>query len=97
LRGDVDGLRGDVGGLRGDVDGLHGDVGGLRADVQKLRVLAEENERQIKLLTEVQGAKFEQIAEALKPLAQIHDFIRLVADNHEHRIAELEKRAGVPE
>ena len=84
--------------LRGDFGGLRGEVGELRGEVHKLRVLGEETDRRLTLVAEVQGrhgAKLDGISKALEPLAEIHDFVRLVAHDHEHRIAELEKRTGV--
>jgi archaellum component FlaC len=105
LRGEVGGLREDVGGLRGEVGELRGKTDTLAADVQKLRVLGEENEHRIKLVLEVQadhgkklgdhGAKLDRIFEALKPLPAIYAFVQSVAHDHEMRIVELEKRAGV--
>ena len=100
LRGEVGGLRGEVGELRGEVGGLRGEVGGLRGEVQKLRVLGEDNAREIKLVAEVQGRhgeRLDEIVKALEPLAGIDSFVRLVAGEHERRIQELEKRAGVRE
>jgi len=103
----VTGLRSDVEGLRGEVGGLRGEVGGLRGEVQKLRVLGEENDRQIKLVMEVQsahgvtlethGKKLDEITKALQPLAEIHDFVKFVASDHEHRIKALEGRVVVSE
>ena len=94
-------------GLRSDVGGLRGEVDGLRGEGQKLRVLGEENDRQIKLVMEVQsahgvtleahGKKLDEITKALQPLAEIHDFVKFVASDHEHRIKALEGRVGVPE
>lgn len=93
-------LRGEVGGLRGEVGGLRGEVGELRGEVQTLRVLGEDNAREIKLIAEVQGrhsAKLEEIGKALEPLEEIRDFVRLWAHDHEHRLQELERRTGVRE
>jgi archaellum component FlaC len=95
LRGEVGELRGEVGGLRGEVDGLHGKVDGLGNEVQKLRVLGEQTASELKLVAEVQGARLDEIAKALEPLARIDSFVKLVADNHESRIQALEKRTGV--
>jgi chromosome segregation ATPase len=98
LRGEVGELRGEVGELRGEVGELRGKVGGLSGDVQKLRVLEEENAREIKLLKETHGARFDAIDKALEPLARLDDFVRRVASDREARIQELEKRrAGVSE
>ena len=86
-----------VEGLRGEVGGLRGEVGGLRDEVLKLRVLGEDNARDIQLLREGHGARFDAIDKALEPLARLDDFVRRVASDHEDRIQALEKRAGVPE
>jgi chromosome segregation ATPase len=40
------------------------------------------------------GRKLDEITEALKPLAEIHDFVKRVAHEHEIRIVALESRAG---
>lgn len=100
LRGEVDGLRGEVGGLRGEVGELRGEVGELRGEVQALRVLGENNAREIKLIAEVQdrhSAKLDEIGKALEPLVEIRDFVRLVAHDPEHRLQELERRTSVRE
>ena len=89
-----------VGGLHGEVGGLHGEVGGVRGEVSRLRALGEMNADDIRKVAEVQahhGKKLDEIARALEPLGEIHDFIRRVAPNHELRIQELEKRTGMRE
>ena len=86
--------------LRGEVGGLRREVDELRGEVQTLRVLGEDNAREIKLIAEVQvrhSAKLDEIGKALEPLGEIRDFVRLVAHDHEHRLQELEKRTGVRE
>ncbi len=93
LRGEVGKLRDEVGGLRGEVGGLREKTDTLADDVQKLRVLGEENQRQLQLVIELHGQKFDEIADALKPLAEIHRFVRSVADDDELRIRALESRA----
>jgi chromosome segregation ATPase len=100
LRSEVGGLRGEVGELRGEGRQLRNEFGELRAEVGKLRVLGEQNTSDIKLIAEVQahhGKKLEEITKALAPLAEIRDFMNLVAHDHEHRITALEKRTGVRE
>lgn len=97
LRGEVGELRGEVGGLRGEVGGLRGEVGGLSNEVGALRALGEANANDIKLIAEVQthhGRQLEEITKALEPLAEIHDFVRLVAGDHERRITALERNEG---
>lgn len=95
LRGEVGELRGEVGGLRGEVDGLRGKVDGLGNEVQKLRVLGVQTASELKLVAEVQDARLDEITKALEPLARIDHFVKSVADDHEYRIRELEKRPGV--
>ena len=100
LREEVGGLREEVGGLREEVGGLREEVGGLRGEVTSLRILGEKNTEDIKKIAEVQehhGQKLDDIVEALKPLSEIHDFVQRVAPNHEARIRELERRAGIPQ
>ncbi len=100
-------LRTEVGELRGEVGGLRGEVGVLRGEVHKLRVLGERNALGIKVIAEVQShhgktlelhsEKLDRIELALAPLKDIHDFVRRVAQDHELRIIEVEKRTGVRE
>jgi predicted nuclease with TOPRIM domain len=99
---DVGALREEVGGLRGEVGGLRGEVGELRGEVQKLRVLAEDNQTQIKQVLEQHGAKFDAIEQRLKPLEplpaqvdQMNQLLQLVVKNHEQRITTLEKHTGL--
>jgi uncharacterized coiled-coil protein SlyX len=90
-------LRDEVGELRGEVEVLHGQVGGLAGEVYKLRVLAEANESQVRLVAEVQaehGRKLEALAKAVEPIARIDAFIASVAGDHEVRIKALEKHTG---
>lgn len=90
-------------GLKDVETGLHelrDEVGGLRGEVNDLRILGEKNADDIKKVAEVQehhGRKLDDIVEALKPLSEIHDFVQGVAPNHEARIRELERRAGIPQ
>ena len=74
----------------------------VEKELGKLRVLAEENDTQIKVIREQHGARFDgfdrqfgEIMKALAPLATIWDFIQRVASDHESRLVEVEKRAGV--
>ena len=72
-------------------------MGTVRGEVQKLRVLAEANESQIKLVAEVQarhGEKLDELTKAVEPIARIEYFIETVATEHELRLRELEKRVG---
>lgn len=98
LRTEVGGLRSEVGGLRSEVGGLRSEVGGLRTETHSLRVLCEKNADDIKKVAEVQlhhGRKLEEIANALKPLAELHEFIKVVAPEHERRIKALEDHTGL--
>jgi archaellum component FlaC len=109
LRIDVKGLRTDVTGLRTDVTSLQTDVAGLRTDVtgltdrvgtidesvQKLRILEEENSRQIRLVAEVQlhhGTVLDKLAKDIEPLKVLPDLLRTVVENHERRITALERQ-----
>lgn len=90
-----------LGSVEHQVIELRSDVDGLRGDVQKLRVLEEANAETIKLIAEGHGAKLDshsakldEITEALKPLGEIHDFLKRVAHDHEVRISALELPAG---
>ena len=102
---DVGALREEVGGLRGEVGELRGEVGELRGEVQTVRVLAEDNQAHIKQVIELSGARFDRIEkrlevlddiqEALRPLREIHMFVRSVAHDHEQRIRNLERHTGL--
>ena len=102
LRTDVDGLRTDVNGLRTDVKGLTSRVTTLEEETRKLRILGEENTSQIKLIAEVQshhGTVLEQhsqllnqIVKDIEPLKVLPDLVRPLVQDHERRIAALEKR-----
>jgi chromosome segregation ATPase len=104
LRGEVGELRGDVGELRGDVGELRGGMGALQQGFNELRIVVESHDTRIGLIAEVQahhgrqleehGAMLRRINEQLAPLADLRDFVMRVADNHERRITELEKRPG---
>jgi chromosome segregation ATPase len=101
LTGRVDHLRGEVGDLRGEVGDLSGEVGSLRSEVQKGRVLEEANAAQIKLIAEVQthhgelltrgGDTLQRLDAAVEPLKVLPDLIKQVAQDHETRIAALER------
>ena len=98
LRTEVGGLRSEVGGLRTEVGELRTEVGGLRTETHSLRVLCEAQADDIKKVAEVQvhhGRKLEEIANALKPLAELHEFINVVAPAHESRIKALEDHTGL--
>jgi archaellum component FlaC len=72
-------------------------LGTLDKDVQKLRVLGEENARQIRLVAEVQvqhGDLLQQIVKDIEPLKAIPDLLKHVVDDHERRITALERRPG---
>jgi hypothetical protein len=86
--------------LREQVGGLREEVGGLRGDVHKLRILGEKNETDIMQIAEVQvlhGRKLDEITMALAPLARLDAFLPLVADEHEKRITDLERRSRIRE
>jgi archaellum component FlaC len=90
-------VEGRLGAVEIKVDALDAKVETLSGDVQKLRVLGEDNARDIKLIAEVQaqhGAKLEEISKALEPLARIDAFVTLVAHDHAKRITALEKAGG---
>jgi chromosome segregation ATPase len=101
LRGEVGDLRGGVGNLRGEVGDLSGEVGSLRSEVQKGRVLEEANAAQIKLIAEVQthhgelltrrGDTLQRLEAAVEPLKVLPDLIKQVVQDHETRIAALER------
>ena len=87
-------------GLQKEVGNLRGEVGNLRGEVQKLRILEERNATDIKRVAEVQvqhGSKLDEITRALEPLARLDAFVRLVADEHEKRITDLERHTGIRE
>jgi archaellum component FlaC len=86
-------------------DGLakvEGRLGRVEGEVQKLRVLGEENTQQLKLIAEVQshhGSLLEQHSRLLdqlvsdvQPLKVLPDLLRTVIQDHERRIAALEKQ-----
>lgn len=117
----VDVLDGKVAALDGKVTALDGKVAVLATDVQKLRVLGEENERQLKVVAEVQARHGERLDEhsrmlekitrdieplkvlpaavqqIAKDMAPLRDVMERITHDHEARITELEKRAGVRE
>jgi archaellum component FlaC len=105
LKDDVRVLKEDVGGLKEDVQILRQDVGTLKNDVNGLRVLYEHHDEQIQKIAEVQahhgrqldehGQLLQEIKVQLEPLADIRDFIRRIADNHEHRLSALEKHTRI--
>ena len=89
-----------LGSVETAVQELRGEVGDLRGEVAKLRVLGEENGGRITLIAEVQshqGVKLNEIADALRPLASIDAFMKLVAHEHERRLTAIEKYTGVRE
>jgi polyhydroxyalkanoate synthesis regulator phasin len=97
LAGRVDVLTERVDVLTDRVDTLVGRVDSLGEDVQKLRILEEENARQIKLIAEVQvqhGGVLQQMARDIEPLKAIPDLLKHVVHDHERRITALERRAG---
>ena len=79
----------------------------LSGEVHKLRILEERNATDIKRIAEVQvhhgqklddhGRKLDEITRALEPLARLDASVRLVADEHEKRITDLERHTGVRE
>lgn len=89
-------------GVEGRLDRVDGKLGQLEGEVQKLRVLGEENTQQIKLIAEVQSHHgtvlgehsrlLEQLVSDVQPLKALPDFLRTVIQDHERRIAALEKR-----
>ena len=70
-------------------------AGSLDRQVEKLRILEEANAHTIKLIAEGHGAKLDSIIKALAPLQEIRDFVECVADDHEGRIAAMEKHTGI--
>jgi len=102
VEGRLDRVEDQVTGLRTEVTGLTGRIGSLEGEVQKLRVLGEENTQQIKLIAEVQshhGSVLEQHSRLLdqlvsdvQPLKVLPDLLRTVIQDHERRIAALEKQ-----
>ena len=84
------------------LDRIDGRLGTLEQDVQKLRVLGEENTRQITLIAEVQahhGTILEQhsrqldhIVKDIEPLKVLPELLRTVIQDHERRITALERR-----
>lgn len=91
-------VRTEVGELRTEVGGLRTEVGGLRTEVNSLRVLGEANANDIRTVAEVQvhhGQKLDEIARSLEPLAELREFIRIVAPEHERRIKALEQHTGL--
>ena len=82
------------------------EMGELRLELNRLRRLWEKQAEDLQKIAEVQahhgkkldehGKKLDAIAEALKPLGEVQDFIRRIAPNHEIRIEALEKHTGIP-
>jgi hypothetical protein len=58
-------------------------------------VLGEENQRQWQFVIEQHGRRFDDIDQALKPLAEMQQFMRMVVDEHDARIRALEKHTGL--
>ena len=68
-------------------------------EFQKLRLLKEENRRQLALIAEVQthhGKVLQQISEDIEPLKVLPGLLQHVVRDHERRISALELRAGAP-
>lgn len=105
LKEDVSVLKEDVGALKKDVSVLKEDVGGLKNEVHRLRVLHELHDSKISAIAEVQthqglqleehGRLLGEIRQELAPLRDIHDFVRRIAHDHEHRLSALEKHTGL--
>ena len=72
--------------------------------LQSLHVLYEQHDEHIQRIAEVQLEHGKQLGEikdqlvgvtgALRPLPEIHDFVKRIASEHEARIAALEKAAS---
>lgn len=100
LRTEVGSLRTEVGGLRGEVGELRTEVGGLRGEVNGLRISCEKNADDIKKIAEVQvhhGQKLDKLANAIEPLVELRDLLKVLASNHEQRIETLERHTGLLE
>jgi archaellum component FlaC len=98
LKADVGTLKADVGTLKADVGTLKTDTGTLTGEVHKLRLLYEHHDTQIQRMAEVQvehGRLLVEIKDGLKPIKDLHDFVQRISDNHEARIAALEKHTGL--
>ena len=84
---DVEILKADVGILKADVRVLKADVQVLKADVHVLKA-------DVRFLKNDHTELLRQIHDQLKPLGELRDFVKRVADNHETRIGALEERTG---
>jgi hypothetical protein len=84
---------------------LTDDVRALKNDVGGLRVLYEHHGAQIQAIAEVQahhggqldahGQLLREIKAELAPLRDLRDFVKRIADEHEHRLTALEKHTGI--
>ena len=100
VREQVGGLRTEVGGLRSEVGELRTEVGGLRGEVNGLRISCEKNADDIKKIAEVQvhhGQKLDKLANAIEPLVELRDLLKVLASSHEQRIETLERHTGLLE
>ena len=96
------GVDGRLNQVDGRLDQVEGKLGQVEGEVQKLRVLGEENTRQIKLIAEVQSHHgtvleqhsrlLEQLISDVQPLKVLPDFLRTVVQEHERRIKALDER-----
>jgi hypothetical protein len=80
------------------LDGLEQSVSGLRGEVGGLRLVAEDHTTSLTTLCEAAAhntARLDEIVIALRPLQEMRDLLVRVADNHERRIQDLEKHAGI--
>ena len=89
LKTDVAVLKTDVGVLKTDVGVLKVDVKELRADLSRLEVKVDANE-DASCRRDAQILKTMEL-EVVRPLAELRDFVKRVADNHEVRITALER------
>ena len=70
----------------------------VEGQIRKLQVLEEENAGQIKLIAEVQahhGSVLQKVVDDIEPLKVLPDLLTRVVQDHERRLASLEKRAGL--
>ena len=95
VKGRLGAVEGRLDRVEGRLDRVEDVLRKVEGEVQQLRVLGEENTQQIKLVAEVQfhhGTVLDQLVKEVAPLKILPDLLQTVIQDHERRIAALEKR-----
>jgi archaellum component FlaC len=92
----LNGVHEQLGALSGRITGLDEDMSGRIARLDehlsgRLDGLDERLEQVVKSIEPIKE-RLDEVATGIEPLKDLRDFVQRVADDHEHRITELEKR-----